>query len=62
VGIVLVGILWISTAAVQVPLHNRLATGFEAAAARKLCATNWLRTLVWSLRGGLAMWMMWKAG
>ncbi len=45
VGIVLVGILWISTAAVQVPLHNRLATGFEAAA-----------------RGGLAMWMMWKAG
>ena len=62
VGILLVGILWISTAVVQVPLHSRLASGFQASASRKLCATNWLRTMVWSLRGGLVVWMVWKAG
>ena len=42
---------WISTWRVQIPLHNRLAEGFDAEAHRRLVATNWGRTAAWSIRG-----------
>jgi hypothetical protein len=54
-SVALLGLIWISTAVVQVPLHRRLARGFEAAAHRRLVRTNWLRTLAWSLRGLLLL-------
>ena len=60
-GLGLVVLLWVSTAAVQVPLHNRLAGGFDAEAARRLVATNWFRTAVWTGRGILVTWMAWRA-
>ena len=56
-GAVLVGMLWASTAFVQVPLHASLAAGFDAEAHRRLVATNWLRTVLWSARAGLVVWM-----
>lgn len=42
---------WLSTWLVQIPLHNQLATGFDPQAQARLVATNWLRTVAWSLRG-----------
>lgn len=45
--------IWMATAFVQVPLHSRLARGFDAASHRRLVRSNWLRTLAWTLRGGL---------
>ena len=60
-GLALVVLLWASTAAVQVPLHNRLANGFDAEAARRLVVTNWFRTVVWTGRGALVGWMAWRA-
>lgn len=42
---------WLSTWLVQIPLHNRLATGFDSEAHRRLVKTNWLRTAAWTLRG-----------
>jgi hypothetical protein len=59
-GLFLLGAIWVSTALVQVPLHNRLARGFETTACRKLVVTNWLRTVAWSLRGLVTAWMLWK--
>lgn len=56
-GLALVGLIWLSTFLVQVPLHDVLARGFDAAAQRRLVATNWLRTALWTLRGGLVLWM-----
>ena len=44
-GAGLLAAIWISTFAVQVPLHARLASGFEPVAHRRLVATSWLRTL-----------------
>jgi len=61
VGISLLLVIWASTAFLQVPQHNRLARGFESEAYRKLVATNWLRTIAWSLRGLLTAWMVSKA-
>lgn len=36
------------TVAVSVPLHARLAQGYDDDAARRLVRTNWLRTAAWT--------------
>jgi hypothetical protein len=48
-------LLWASTALVQMPLHARLARGYDAAIIRRLVATNWLRTTLWTLRTALVL-------
>lgn len=53
-GLVLLALVWGSTAALQVPAHNRMLAGFCPEAHRRLVATNWLRTLLWSVRGVIA--------
>jgi hypothetical protein len=60
-GLVLVGLIWVSTGMIQVPLHDQLAGGFNRNAYAKLVQTNWIRTVLWSARSGLAAWMLWKA-
>jgi len=60
-GLGLVGLLWLSTFGLQVPRHDELASGFDAGAHRRLVATNWIRTGLWSLRGGLALGMIFGA-
>lgn len=57
VGLGLVGVLWASTAGLQVPQHNVLEKGYDPEAHRRLVATNWLRTACWSLRSVLVCWM-----
>jgi hypothetical protein len=42
---------WISTGLVQIPLHEKLAAGFDVHTHARLVATNWWRTSAWSLRG-----------
>ena len=44
---------WLATWRVQLPLHARLAGGFDAGTASKLEQSNWWRTAAWSLRGVL---------
>jgi len=56
-GLLLAGI-WVSTFAVQVPLHAKLAAGFDAQAHHRLVLTNWWRTAAWSLRSLLALWFL----
>ena len=58
VGLALVAVLWLSTALLQVPQHRALGSGFLSRPHRRLVLTNWLRTAVWSLRGGLVLWMV----
>lgn len=54
--LLLTGVLAATTVAVtavwSVPLHGRLAAGYDDALARRLVATNWLRTAAWT--GGAA--------
>lgn len=56
-GAVLVGVLWASTAFVQVPLHAALGDGFQADLHARLVATNWIRTTAWTLRAALVLWL-----
>ena len=58
-GLGLVLVIWISTFFLQVPLHEKLAKGFDADIQRRLVLTNWIRTAAWTLRGFLVLWMIW---
>lgn len=57
-GLGLVVVIWGSTAFLQVPRHSELAAGFSVEAHRALVATNWARTVAWSVRAGLAAWLL----
>ncbi|MEM1107232.1 MAG: hypothetical protein AAGH99_00900 [Planctomycetota bacterium] len=57
-GLGLVVFLWAVTFLLSVPQHAKLAQGFDPRAYRLLVDTNWLRTAAWTLRGGLALWML----
>ena len=56
-GVLLVGLVWVSTFFWQVPVHQRLSQSFDVAAHRQLVQSNWLRTAAWSARGALVCWM-----
>ncbi|MEL6405377.1 MAG: hypothetical protein AAFR81_13495 [Chloroflexota bacterium] len=60
IGLVLVGIIWLATAFVHVPQHARLSGGFDADVHAALVTTNWLRTIIWSVRGVFVGWIMWQ--
>ncbi len=59
-GLVLAIIVWASTFFLQVPMHEKLAFGFNAEAHSTLVNTNWIRTIAWSLRGALVLYFAWK--
>jgi hypothetical protein len=61
VGLLLLAVIWLSTALLQVPRHRELAAGFEPAAHARLVASNWIRTLGWTARGTLALWLVHRA-
>ena len=54
----LVVVNWLSTGLVQVPLHRKLALGYDAGAIRRLVVTNWIRTVAWTARAGLMFGMI----
>jgi len=63
VGLAMVAALWLSTLLVQMPLHGRLKhDGHAPATVAALVKTNWLRTILWSARALLAIWMLHAAG
>ena len=57
-GVALLFLIWVSTALLQVPCHGKLANGFDQKAYRQLVLTNWVRTLAWSLRGVLVIYLL----
>lgn len=52
--------IWASTFLVQAPCHDRLAGGFDAQCHRRLCATNWLRTALWSGRAAAMAYVAYR--
>ncbi len=57
VGLALIIVIWLSTAVLQVPRHEILGAGFDAVTHRGLVVTNWIRTVAWTLRGILILWI-----
>ncbi len=54
-GAVLLLVVWASTAFLQVPCHHRLSQAFDPRVVQRLVATNWIRTLAWTARAGVAV-------
>jgi len=54
-GLLLLGVIWGATFGVQVPCHDRLGKGFDEPTWRTLVRSNWLRTVAWTARGGVAL-------
>lgn len=50
VVIAIVSLIWASTFFIQVPCHNKLKHGYDEVVIRKLIRTNWIRTVLWSLK------------
>ena len=58
IGLALAMLVWIVTALFSIPAHATLEKGFDVEAHRRLVRSNWIRTLLWSTRGGIALWMI----
>lgn len=61
VGLALSAAVVLVTVVVAVPAHQRLAEGYVAAAHRRLVRSNWVRTVAWSARGGVALAIVYLA-
>ena len=57
-GWILLLLIWLSTAFLQVPLHRRLAAGYDSQTATRLVRSNWVRTIAWTVRGVIALMLM----
>jgi len=57
-GLATVALLWIITAVVQVPAHERLAAGLDRTLIDSLVLGNWVRTALWTIRVPLAWGML----
>lgn len=60
-GLGLLVVIWSSTVLLQVPRHNALILGFDARAHRLLVQSNWVRTVAWTARSLLMLWVLWQA-
>ena len=52
IGAILLAVALGCTVFLSVPLHAKMATNPDAQVGKKLVATNWPRTIAWSLRAG----------
>lgn len=59
-GLGLVGVIWASTFFLQVPRHDILGRGFRPDIHQRLVVTNWIRTMAWTARGLLMLWIAWR--
>lgn len=57
-GLSLVLVNWLSTLFLQMRQHRALSKGFDHYVYRNLVATNWIRTITWTARGAVVLWML----
>ncbi|MFV1883462.1 MAG: hypothetical protein ACMZ7B_03120 [Balneola sp.] len=58
IGFYLVCLIWLSTFLLSVPTHAKLAKGKDDTLIMSLVNTNWVRTILWSVKAGLAVFVL----
>ncbi len=58
IGLVLLVLIWLSTWSVCVPCHQKLQTRKDVQVYQQLMRANLLRSLLWTLRAALVIWML----
>lgn len=51
-------LIWLSTLFFSIPAHNQLHWGYNEKVISRLINTNWLRTLTWSFRSLLMLYLL----
>jgi hypothetical protein len=54
----LIVVIWIVTFASIVPIHSKLVRGYDESLIRKLIRRNWIRTVCWTLRSAILLWVV----
>ena len=54
IPLILVLLIWLSTFLIQVPIHQQLGTGKDSFLIERLVLTNWIRTILWTIK---AIWI-----
>ena len=49
-NLIIIGIIWLSTFFIQVPIHNKIAYRYDKKLIKKLILTNWIRTCAWTCK------------
>lgn len=62
IGLILVLLIWSSTFFVQMPIHQKLLQGYDRAAIQKLISTNWIRTILWTAKSVLTLYIAFEFG
>lgn len=57
-GFYLVLVIWLSTFLLSVPAHAKLSSSKNAEVIDRLISTNWIRTVLWSLKSGLGVFIL----
>ncbi len=55
VGLVFLIGIWLSTILLQMPCHRSLSSGYSIVTIKRLVRTNWIRTMLWSLRAAIIL-------
>ncbi|MFN8845855.1 MAG: hypothetical protein ACK5V3_11400 [Bdellovibrionales bacterium] len=58
---VLVLIIWMTTFFLSVPFHAELNKGFDLETIERLISSNWIRTMAWTLKTGLLIFILNRA-
>jgi hypothetical protein len=58
VNFALIILTWLSTMIFQGPVHGKLLLGYSQSNIRYLVQTNWIRTLLWSVRAALLLFYL----
>jgi hypothetical protein len=57
-GLILVLVIWAVTFVFYIPDYTRLTHGYDASIVRRLIAWHWIRTLCWTARSALLLWII----
>ena len=60
IAFLLLIIIWISTMLIQVPQHRILSYSYDLKVIKDLAKSNWIRTICWSLRSVILMYILYK--
>lgn len=59
-GLILVILIWLSTFFIQVPIHSALFQKHDREKIRRLIRTNWIRTILWSLKSVIGLMLLFE--
>jgi hypothetical protein len=60
INFVLVVLIWLATVSYSVPIHQNLKEGWDEKLYTKLLATNWTRTIAWTLRSLILIYLSYQ--